>query len=73
MPRFSDGKFQENVSENAYINRLSAFLKLKTIPENIKNGYVEFTPIDFVANAIIKIVTHPSKANCIYHLYNHKF
>lgn len=71
MPRFSDGKFQENVSENAYINRLSAFLKLKTIPENIKNGYVEFTPIDFVANAITKIVTHPSKANCIYHLYNH--
>lgn len=70
MPRFSDGKFQENVSENAYINRLSAFLKLKTIPDNIKNGYVEFTPIDFVADAITKIITHPNKNNCIYHLYN---
>lgn len=71
MPRFSDGKFQENVSENAYINRLSAFLKLKTIPDSIKDGYVEFTPIDFVADAITKIITHPSKNNCIYHLYNH--
>ena len=28
MPRMSDGKFQENVSENAYISRLKAFIKL---------------------------------------------
>lgn len=72
MPRFSDGIFQNNVSENAYINRLSAFLKLKVIPESIKNGYLEFTPIDFTADAILKIILHPSKSNCIYHIYNHK-
>lgn len=71
MPRFSDGVFQENVSENAYINRLTAFLKLKILPKNIKDVYLEFTPIDFCSKAITKIITHPSKNNCIYHLFNH--
>ncbi len=72
MPRFSDGTFQENTSENAYINRLAGFIKIKAIPENIKNVYLEFTPIDFTADAITRIITHPSKNNCIYHVYNHK-
>lgn len=72
MPRYSDGVFQENTSENAYINRLAGFMKLKALPESIKDVYLEFTPIDFTADAITKIILHPSKDNCIYHIYNHK-
>lgn len=71
MPRFSDGIFQENTSENAYLNRLSAFIKLGHIPKNIMNSYLEFTPIDFCADAIIKLLQHPNENNRIFHLFNH--
>ena len=33
--RYTDGKFQENSSDNAFLNRLKAFLFLKEIPKSI--------------------------------------
>lgn len=71
MPRFEDGVFQENYDQNAYLNRLTAFLKLGCIPNNIYNAYLEFTPIDYCANAIIDIIEHPNNNNKIFHLFNH--
>ena len=71
MPRYSDGLFQENILENAYINRLIAFLRIGAIPDYIKNNYLEFTPIDISANSIIKLITHPNENNRIFHLFNH--
>ena len=71
MPRFKDGVFQENYDQNAYINRLSAFLKLKCIPNNIYNAYVEFTPIDYCADAIIALIQNSTKTNRIFHIFNH--
>ena len=70
MPRYKDGKFQENISENAYINRLLGFIKIGAIPKSLKNSYLEFTPIDICANSIINLVTHPNKNNRIFHLFN---
>lgn len=70
MPRMADGKFQENVSENAYISRLKAFIKLGKIPEYIKEDYLEFTPIDYTATAIMKIIKYTNKNNRIYHIFN---
>ena len=67
--RYSDGQFQINVSENAFLNRLNSFIQLKCIPDYLMSGYTEFTPVDCCANAISKIVT----TNCdytIFHLYN---
>ena len=37
MPRFSDGLFQDNILENAYINRILAFIRLGGFPEYIKD------------------------------------
>lgn len=71
MPRFKDGIFQENYDQNAYINRLSAFLKLKCIPNNIYDAYVEFTPIDYCADAIIALMQNSNKNNRIFHIFNH--
>lgn len=71
MPRYSDGLFQENISENAYLNRLSAFINLKILPESIINSYLEFTPIDYCADAIIKIIQYPNNTNKIFNLFNH--
>ena len=71
MPRLSDGKFQENISENAYINRIRTFIKLKCIPDYLLDNYLEFTPIDSTAKAILKIMKYTNKENCIYHIFNH--
>lgn len=71
MPRFRDGVFQENILENAYINRIIEFLKIGAIPNYIENHYLEFTPIDITANSVIKLITHPNENFRIFHLLNH--
>lgn len=68
--RYSDGKFQINISENAFLNRLLTFIKLGCIPDYLLEGYCEFTPVDFVADAITKIaMCYPDKYSVL-HLYN---
>lgn len=69
MGRASDGMFQQNIFENAFVNRIRTLINLNIIPDNIKNIPLEFTPIDLTAKAILKLIT--SKNNrVIYHVYN---
>lgn len=70
MNRFNDGKFQSNVDENAYIGRLISLYKVGCIPDYMLNAYMEFTPIDCCAEAIIKLLQYPTDKNRIFHLYN---
>ena len=70
--RFSEGKFQQNHIENAFVNRVKTFLQLGCIPEYMMEGYVEFTPIDYSGDAIIKIANHYDKEFSIMHLLNNK-
>lgn len=70
MPRISDGKFQTNRTENAYANRLLSFAKLGKIPDYLLQDYAEFTPVDSCAQAIVKLMQHPSNINRIFHLFN---
>lgn len=72
MPRLIDGKFQENIEENAYISRLKAFVKLKCIPDYLLTGYLEFTPIDCTAQAILKIIQYTNDNNRIFHVFNNE-
>ena len=71
MNRNSDGKFQPNVDENAYISRLISLAKVGCIPDYMLNSYMEFTPVDSCANAILKIIQYSNKNNRIFHLFNH--
>ena len=72
MPRYSDGVFQENILDNAFINKLAAFTKIGVIPDYLANYMLEFTPVDYAAKAVYKIVTHPTYSNRLFHVYNHK-
>lgn len=72
MPRKKDGKFQQNITENAYLNRLLAFLNIGSIPNTLLDGYLEFTPIDYTANAILDLICHPSVNNRVFHIFNDK-
>lgn len=71
MPRLSDGVFQENILENAFINRIISFIKLGFIPNDIVSSDLEFTPVDEAASAILKIFNNPTSINRIFHIYNH--
>ena len=70
MNRFSDYKFQPNIDENAFINRLLSFINLGYIPNYLSKEYLEFTPVDICAQGIIKIIENSNKTNRIFHLYN---
>ena len=70
--RFSEGKFQQNHLENAFVNRVKTFLQLGCAPEYMIDGYAEFTPIDYCGEAIIKIANHYDSRFSIFHLLNHK-
>ena len=72
MPRLSDGLFQENILQNAFVTKLAAFMKLGIIPDYLLKSPLEFTPVDSAAQAVYKIITHPSEKNRVFHIYNHK-
>ena len=71
MNRYSDGKFQPNVEQNAYINRLMSLANIGYIPNYLLKNYLEFTPIDSCALAVIKLMQNPNTNNRVFHLYNH--
>lgn len=66
---YKDGKFQKNLNENAFLNRIKTFKNLKYIPENILGLDVEFSPVDLTAKAICNIAKSENNMN-IYHVYN---
>ncbi len=71
MGRYSDGKFQRNKNENAFIDRLKFLLDYKIIPKNIvEKNYLELSPVDLTAKAIIELSKYKI-CNYIYHLYNY--
>lgn len=70
--RFSEGKFQQNHFENAFVNRLKSFLQIGVFPKDLLHLYCEFTPIDYCGDAIIKIASHFNKDYTVFHLLNEK-
>ena len=69
--RYSDGKFQTNIEENAFIGRLLSFAKIGYIPKELTNFYLEFSPVDLTADAIIEICKMNIDRN-VFHVYNNK-
>ena len=67
--RERDGKFQINVSENAYVNRIKALLNLGVVQQRFLIHALEFTPVDSAAKAILEIAKHNPKFNVL-HVFN---
>ena len=72
MPRYSDGMFQENILDNAFLMKMATFTELGIMPKYMEKHILNFTPVDFASKAIYKLVTHPSQDNRVFHLYNNK-
>lgn len=73
MPRYRDGVFQENIADNAFVNKIAAFTKMGLVPEYMLSEKFEFTPIDCAARAVCKIVSHQNSVNRVFHIYNHNY
>ncbi|MDO4283630.1 MAG: amino acid adenylation domain-containing protein [Clostridia bacterium] len=69
--RYEDLKFQYNVEENAFANKLKTFISIGAFPESNRHIYLEFTPVDLCANAIIKIAEYFNIEHNVFHLYDH--
>lgn len=67
--RYSDGKFQINVSENAFVNRVKSILKLQVLQEGFQKHATEFAPVDLCAEAIIKIIKSNPEFS-VFHIFN---
>ncbi len=55
MSRFSDGEFQINSIENAFMKKLKAYYSMKAFPMSEMDTMCEFSPIDSVAESIVKL------------------
>ena len=67
--RFSDGTFQPNVEENAFVGRIKSFINIGSVSKKMLDLDMEFTPIDLVADATVRLATSNNE-QLIYHLYN---
>ncbi|KGK85078.1 thioester reductase [Desulfosporosinus sp. HMP52] len=70
--RISDGRFQRNIEENAFYRKLKSIFTIGLLPNNIVDEFIEFTPVDSCARAIISILQSSSPKPLVFHLYNHK-
>ena len=71
--RYYDGKFQRNINDNAFMNRLKSFIEIGNVPVSLANEYLELTPIDKAAQVIVLLTMYANKKNRIFHVYNNKF
>ena len=68
--RYEDGVFQENNMENAFLNRLISFTKLKMIPETLLEKRVDFSPVDLCSDSIIDILQYKSSYGKVFNIFN---
>ncbi len=71
--RFSDGVFQHNFENNAFYNILLIILKYGIIPDTMLNQFLEFTPVDYCASAITKLIFNVNLNKFVFHLFNNNY
>jgi thioester reductase-like protein len=69
--RYTDGYFQKNIAENAFYDVLKFIIQLGTVSKELINEGLEFTPVDLVGKAILKITKTVESDGRIFHIYNH--
>ncbi len=71
--RFSDGKFQENITENAFYTRIKSMVVLGCVSKDMLEQKIEFTPVDNCSKVILNLAQTNVADNKVFHLYNHNF
>lgn len=71
MPRKSDGKFQDNYTQNIFLSALNSIIKSGVIAKELQELPIEFSPVDECAKFIIELLLTNNK-NSIYHILSNK-
>ena len=71
-PRDTDGDFQINFNTNSAMGRIKSFSMLGCISYAQMNQTIEFSPIDNVAKAILKLIETPKECTVFHPLNNHR-
>lgn len=67
--RSTDGEFQINFRSNSFMGSLKAYQVLGCVPYSMECGFSEFSPIDNVADAIIRLALTPDEMT-VFHPVN---
>lgn len=71
MPRQTDGIFQNNYEQNAFVNAIKVILDMQKIPQEFLNEEIELSPVDECAKSIAKLLESDTD-NKVYHIVNDK-
>ena len=71
--RYSDGGFQHNFEANAFYNILMLILKYHMLPNTVINQFLEFTPVDYCAKAILKLAFNMDTNKYVFHIFNENY
>lgn len=71
-PRFDDGEFQINYTTNNYMRSLNAYKTIGLISYDALNTQTEFSPIDYVAKAVLALAQTPDECVCFQPLNPHR-
>ena len=71
-PRFEDGEFQINYKTNSYMNTLNAFRTIGVIGYDELNVETEFSPINYVAKALLALAQTPDDCICFQPVNPHR-
>lgn len=71
--RYEDGGFQQNFEANAFYNILMIILKYHTLPNTMVDEFLEFTPVDYCAKAIFKLIYNVQTSRYVFHLFNDNY
>ncbi len=68
--RYSDGRFQKNIGDNAFYQYMRAFVAANKAPEDYRDMQLEFTPVDLCARAVRLLIPAEDLAGRCFHLSN---
>ena len=68
--RFLDGKFQENDTKNAFLNRVTTLSKLDKIAKSFSDLKIDLSPVDYCAKIITSLCLLKSSYPKVFHIYN---
>ena len=68
--RYNDQKFQENDTENAFLNRIICLLTLGVFPQSYLEKEIDFSPVDFCSKIITNLIKYQDSNNKIFHILN---
>lgn len=68
--RYTDAKFQRNYEENAFLQRMKTFVDLQAYPSALALEQVEFSPVDFTAEAVVRMAG--CEGSTVFHVNNPK-